>query len=224
MNETISKSDSEILLDTDIEISDTPEDSIAYKNVIEKIKDQVISPETRVDSLEKDHENLHSTIQVLLSTSGLLLTICLGAIYFSYNSTSKIEIPVITKGSLFVCVLLLSLSVLANAHILRLKPPAPVDKNEYADNLYNIYKKEKPYVNKSVLLLEGANIFIIIGILIFAWDRLHLYYMYNTNNTLIEPELLLNLLSLLFFIPHIISDYIAYQITDWYAGFFSFLF
>jgi hypothetical protein len=224
MNETILKNDSDNLLDTDIEISDTPKDSIAYENVIEKIKDQVTAPETRVESLEKDNENLHTAVQVLLSTSGFLLTICLGAIYFSYNATSKIELPVITKGSLFVCVFLLSLSVLANAHILRLRPQAPVDKNEYADMLNNIYKKEKPYVNRSVLLLEGASIFIIIGILIFAWDRLQLYYMYNTNNTFIEPELLINLSSLLFLIPHIISNYIAYQIGDWYSSFFSFIF
>lgn len=74
---------------SDIEISEavttTPEELLTWKQIVAQNE----SPEDRIDRLDKDHENLHKTIQLLLSTSGLLLTICLGILYFNYNSNFK---------------------------------------------------------------------------------------------------------------------------------------
>lgn len=132
---------------------------------------QLPTPRQRIKLAESDLENLHKITHLLIYTSGFLLTICLGAIYFSYSNNSSAHLPLMTKVLLFIAVILLSATVLVSAHTLHLSPRVSLGNVELADMLEKRCDDEKWCTDWASLILQLAIIALLAGILIFAADR-----------------------------------------------------
>jgi hypothetical protein len=138
----------------------------------EQINDLKRLPTTkrRIRLAEGDHENLHKITNMLIYTSGFLLTICLGAIYFSYNNSSAI-LPLPTKILLFISAILLAFGVLASVHPLRLSRTSSLSNIEYVEMLEKLCDDQKQFTDWASRFLELAVILLLIGISLFAADR-----------------------------------------------------
>jgi len=124
----------------------------------------------RIELAESDHENLHEITNLLIYTSGFLLTINLGAIYFSYNNSSAI-LPLLTKIFLFVAAIFLSSAVLTSVHTLHLSPRVSLDDADLADMLERVCDDKKFLTDWASRFLETAVAILLASIIIFALDR-----------------------------------------------------
>jgi len=149
-----------------IEISEIPE--IPQ----EQLRDATIFPSLarRIKLAQNDHEDLHKITHVLVYTSGFLLTICLGAIYFSYNNSSA-QLHILTKIALFISTGLLACTVLISIHPLRLSPTSLLGNFKLAEMLEELCDDQKCYTDWASFLLQLAVLCLLLGLFIFALDR-----------------------------------------------------
>lgn len=138
---------------------------------------QIAQLNLRADIAKSDHDNLHKIIQQLLQTSGLLLTVSLGAIYFSYTTTAEIKLPLCTKGFLFGSAFFLSAAVLYSVHPLHLPSRSSFYGIDLAEKLENVYDEEQPYADKASYCLGCAVWCLILALVVFFtfrfWDFLN---------------------------------------------------
>ncbi len=130
----------------------------------------------RVKFAESDHDNLHKITNMLIYTSGFLLTICMGAIYFSYTNSST-HLPLTTKILLFSASFLLSVAVLSSVNTLHLQPRTPPGFVDYAEVLEEVCDDKRWCTDLASYLLQLAVLILLIGIIFFAADR----YFSNPN-------------------------------------------
>jgi hypothetical protein len=132
---------------------------------------QITDLEQRLELAKSANETLHRSIQLFLSTSGFLLTICLGAIYFSYNNSAVVKLPLLTMVCLFLSAFLLAVAVLRSVHPLHLPDRPSYIGGDLAETLESTYDDEKPYADDASYLLERAVWMLLLGIVVFAIQR-----------------------------------------------------
>lgn len=125
----------------------------------------------QIQLLERDREDIKQIIQHSFSISGLLLTVSIGALYFSYSTTTSIHPPLLTKISLFISAIGLSTGILINIYALRLHPQMPVEEEELLIALKNVYAREGRIVGYAYWILLISVVLIIFGLGDFALDR-----------------------------------------------------
>lgn len=151
--------------DNRVEFSAVPETPEQKKDT-----EQLPNIKQRVRLAENDHENLHKITHLLIYTSGFLLTICLGAIYFSYSNNSSTHLPVLTKILLFFATFSLSFAVLASVRILHLSPRVSLGNAELAEMLEDVCDNEKWWTDWASRFLQFAIGLLLVGIILFAGD------------------------------------------------------
>ncbi len=125
----------------------------------------------KIDAIEQDRTDIRVIIQSSLSISGLLLTISLGAIYFSYSSNSSVVPPIWTIYALFASTISISVSIFLNIYALRLKSARPIEKWELKTSLESAYNNERKYNTGATLSLLFSVIVLFVGMICFAWNQ-----------------------------------------------------
>jgi len=125
-----------------------------------------------LDDLNKDREDLRAVIPPLLQSSGLLLSISLGAIYFILNDGSRMGIHFFwIIFFLFLAVGILASSIVSGVWALYKKPPAEgVKRKDRVEYERKNRKKDQKYARRSIIALIAAVAVILFALLILSWE------------------------------------------------------
>lgn len=125
-----------------------------------------------LDDLNKDREDLRAVIPPLLQSSGLLLSISLGAIYFILNDGSRMGIHFFwIILFLFLAVVVLAGSIVSGVWALYKKPPAEgVKRKDRVEYERKNRKKDQKYARRSIFALIAAVALIVIALIILSWE------------------------------------------------------
>lgn len=132
--------------------------------------------EKTIEIIEQERDDIRTIIQSSLSVSGLLLTISLGALYFSYSRDSIIKTPDNMKEALFISAFCLTVSIFINILALRMKPIRPIETEDRAILLRDSYISEKRYTKWSTIALLVSILLLFYGMGAFAWDQIDIDY------------------------------------------------
>lgn len=162
------------------EVDDLTEDGDDWENVLSN--EQFLLTESDdlelpnlddiLDDLNKDREDLRAVIPPLLQSSGLLLSISLGAIYFILNDGTRIGIHI--SGIIFL--LFLAVGILAGSIVfgvwaLYKKPLAEgVKRKDRVEYERKNRKKDQKYAGHSILALIAAVVVIVIALVILSLE------------------------------------------------------
>jgi hypothetical protein len=127
--------------------------------------------EKTIEIIEQERDDIRTIIQSSLSVSGLLLTISLGALYFSYSRDSIVEAPSNMKEALFISAFCLTISIFVNILALRMKPIRPIETEDRAILLRDSYLSEKRYTKWSTIALLISILLLFYGMGAFAWNQ-----------------------------------------------------
>ena len=147
--------------ESEIEISEGDASSYSDQDVLDKT----------IDIIEQERNDIRTIIQSSLSVSGLLLTISLGALYFSYSSDSMVVPPKSTKIALFFASCCITASIFINMLALRMKPIRPIETEDRAILLKESYMSEKRYTKWSMLTLLLSIIGLFYAMIAFVWNQ-----------------------------------------------------
>jgi hypothetical protein len=146
---------------SEVEISEGDASGYSDQDVLDKT----------IEIIEQERDDIRTLIQSSLSVSGLLLTISLGALYFSYSSDSIVVTPINTKEALFISAFCLTVSIFINILALRMKPIRPIETEDRAISLKESYISEKRYTKWSTIALLISILGLFYGMGAFAWDQ-----------------------------------------------------
>lgn len=153
--------DNEPARSDEIEITEGDASRYSDQDVLEKT----------IEIIEQERDDIRTIIQSSLSVSGLLLTISLGALYFSYSRDSIVEAPSNMKEALFISAFCLTVSIFVNILALRMKPIRPIETEDRAILLRDSYLSEKGYTKWSTIALLISILLLFYGMGAFAWDQ-----------------------------------------------------
>ncbi len=149
---------------SEVEISEGDASGYSDQDVLDKT----------IEIIEQERDDIRTLIQSSLSVSGLLLTISLGALYFSYSSDSIVVTPINTKEALFISAFCLTVSIFINILALRMKPIRPIETEDRAISLKESYMSEKRYTKWSTIALLISILGLFYGMGAFAWDQVNI--------------------------------------------------
>jgi hypothetical protein len=144
---------------SEVEISEGDASGYSDQDVLDKT----------IDIIEQERNDIRTIIQSSLSVSGLLLTISLGALYFSYSSDSIVITPIQTKEALFISAFCLTVSIFINILALRIS--------------------EKRYTKWSTIALLLSILGLFYGMGAFAWDQANIDSQLNTIKEVITFQI-----------------------------------
>jgi hypothetical protein len=162
------------------EVDDLTEDGNDWENVLgneqflltESDDLELPNLDDILDDLNKDREDLRAVIPPLLQSSGLLLSISLGAIYFILNDGTRMGIHF--SGIiffLFLAVGVLAGSIVSGVWALYKKPPAEgVKRKDRVEYERKNRKKDQKYARRSIFALIAAVVSIVIALVILSWE------------------------------------------------------
>ncbi|MDD4447225.1 MAG: hypothetical protein PHN61_06065 [Methanothrix sp.] len=125
-----------------------------------------------LDDLNKDREDLRAVIPPLLQSSGLLLSISLGAIYFILNDGSRMGNHYVwIIFFLFLAVGVLAGSIVSGVWALYKKSPAEgIKKKERVEYERKNRRKDQKYARSSIFALIAAIALIVFALVILSWE------------------------------------------------------
>ncbi|MCX6673308.1 MAG: hypothetical protein NTY37_05975 [Methanothrix sp.] len=162
------------------EVDDLTEDGDDWENVLSN--EQFLLTESDdlelpnlddiLDDLNKDREDLRAVIPPLLQSSGLLLSISLGAIYFILNDGTRMGIHISwIIFLLFLAVGILAGSIVSGVWALYKKPLAEgVKRKDRVEYERKNRKKDQKYAGHSILALIAAVVVIVIALVILSLE------------------------------------------------------
>jgi hypothetical protein len=101
-----------------------------------------------------------------LRISGLLLTVTLGAIYFSFDNSDTI--PRFTKLFLFISSILLGLAIFVSIFTLKIKSRYILENIEFINAMQETTDNENKWTNRAVKVMLAAVSSLVIGMIAFA--------------------------------------------------------
>lgn len=119
-----------------------------------------------LEVLKDEHKDVRIVNDSILRISGLLLTITLGAIYFSYDNSDTI--PRFTKLCLFLSSVLLGIAVFVSIVTLKIKSRYILESIEFINAMQETTDSENNMTNKAVIIMLFAVSFLVVGMLSFA--------------------------------------------------------
>jgi len=164
---------------SEVEISEGDASGYSDQDVLDKT----------IDIIEQERNDIRTIIQSSLSVSGLLLTISLGTLYFSYSSDSIVITPINTKEALFISAFCLTVSIFINILALRMKPIRPIETEDRAILLKESYMSEKRYTKWSTIALLLSILGLFYGMGAFAWDQANIDSQLNTIKEVITFQI-----------------------------------
>lgn len=138
-----------------------------------------------LDVLKDEHKDVRIVNDSILRISGLLLTITLGAIYFSYNNSDTI--PRFTKLLLFMSSILLGIAVFVSIFTLKLKSRYFLESMEFVNAMQETTDSENKWTNRAVKTMLVAVTLLVVGIMAFAICQAYNDISYNLTFLFIKP-------------------------------------
>lgn len=135
--------------------------------------------------LRDEHKDVRIVNDSILRISGLLLTITLGAIYFSYNNSDTI--PRFTKLLLFLSSILLGVTIFVSIFTLKLKSKYFLEKIEFINAMQETTDSENKWTNRAVKAMSVAVTLLVVGIMAFAVCQAYDDISYNFTLLFIKP-------------------------------------
>lgn len=161
-------------------LDDLAEDGDGRENVLsneqflltEKVDQEIPDLDNILDDFNRDREDIRAVIPPLLQSSGLLLSISLGAIYFILNDGSRMGIHFFwIIFFLFLAVVFLAVSIVSGVWALYKKPPADGVKNkDRVEHERKNRRKDQIYTRGSTFALIVAVLAILIALCILYWE------------------------------------------------------
>ena len=164
---------------SEVEISEGDASGYSDQDVLDKT----------IEIIEQERNDIRTLIQSSLSVSGLLLTISLGALYFSYSSDSIVVTPINMKEAIFISAFCLTVSIFINILALRMKPIRPIETEDRAILLKESYMSEKRYTKWSTIALLISILGLFYGMGAFAWDQASIDCQLSLIKKTITPQI-----------------------------------
>jgi hypothetical protein len=143
-----------------------------------------------LEVLKDEHKDVRVVNDSILRISGLLLTITLGAIYFSYDNSDTI--PRFTKLFLFLSSILLGVTIFVSIFTLKLKSQCFLEKIEFVNAMQETTDSENKWTNRAVKAMLVSVTLLIIGITAFAICQAHDEISYNLTLLFTKPAELIH--------------------------------
>ncbi len=119
-----------------------------------------------LDVLKDEHKDVRIVNDSILRISGLLLTVTLGAIYFSFDNSDTI--PRFTKLFLFISSILLGLAIFVSIFTLKIKSRYILENIEFINAMQETTDNENKWTNRAVKVMLAAVSSLVIGMIAFA--------------------------------------------------------
>jgi len=136
--------------------------------------------EKNIELLENNRKEIQIINDSILRISGLLLTASLSGLYFIYNNSSSWCVG----PALFFASMALSFAIYKSIKSLELKPRTSIGSEKLLEELQDAHAIEDKTTKESFLYLKIGIIALIIGLLLFAQDSVHLIPTLNNLTSL----------------------------------------
>lgn len=133
-------------------------------------KEKQVNIEKNIELLENNRKDIQVINDSMLRISGLLLTVSLSGLYFVYNKSSSWCFG----PALFIASFMLSLAIYKSIKSLEFKPRTSISNENLLEELQDAHTREHGTTCDAFKYLKIGIISLIIGLLFFAQDSVHL--------------------------------------------------
>lgn len=167
-------------------LDDTAQDLSDWDKDLER----QVEIEDNIKIIEDNRADIQKVNDSLLSVSGLLLTLSLGALYFGFNKQSTFNPPLVSKIFLILASVFLISSILKVISSLQLKPRIQTEKEEFLGVLQRSHDAEHSLTSTAIFHLKIAILCMILGLVFMFLVGESAFVLSRLNNSTIESNAL----------------------------------